>query len=59
MESIPAVQGKHGPEVGENNSAGFRNASLLKKKRKGHWGRQKAKRSDPRNGFPPDFQSEG
>lgn len=34
MESITAVQGKHGPEVGGNNSPGFRNASLLKKKEK-------------------------
>lgn len=54
MESITAAQGKHGPEVGGNNSPGFRNASLLKN-RKGHWGRQTVKRSDTRNGFPTDF----
>lgn len=58
MESIIAVQGKQGSEVGGiTHSASEMSVCSKKKKKKEKrpLEQQTVKRSDSRNGFPPDF----
>lgn len=54
MESIIAVQGKHGSEVGGITHSASE-MSVCSKKEKRPLEQQTVKRSDSRNGFPPDF----